>query len=309
MQIPDVVRLLLVEGSEETSNFIKDILKNMKYSKVEVSHVKTLKEAREFDKDNIDVILLDLVLPNSDGIETFKNLRNFCHGLPIIIISEFDDLGCNAVKKGAQDFLPPQDLLTSGLLIRSIKYAIERKKLEEDLKNSKVMYQEIVESTNAAIYEICFKNDKLTYVNDVMARLTGWSRTELLNMGISDLLTDRSKLVWLKRYQAMSEGKKVLNTVEYEVKVKNGSTRWVMLTASYKTDEGGGVVGARVVALDITDRKTAQFESQYKEQLVYNDLEQKLIVWRRESQLKNLVQEQQLREMDVRIMSISDGVV
>ncbi|GAH08808.1 unnamed protein product, partial [marine sediment metagenome] len=106
-------------------------------------------------------------------------------------------------------------------------------------------------------------------------------------MGVSDLLTDRSKLIWLQRYQAMSEGKKVLNTVEYEVRVKNGSTRWVILTANYKIDEGGDIVGARVVALDITDRKMAQFESQYKEQLVYNKLEQKLIVWRRESQLKN----------------------
>jgi len=309
MQIPDVVRLLLVEGSEETSNFIKDILKDMKYSRVEVSHVGTLKEAQEFDKDNLDIVLLDLVLPNSQGIKTFKNLRDFCYDLPIIIISEFDDLGCEAVKEGAQDFLPPQDLLTSGLLIRSIKYAIERKRLEEEKNRLRGLYREIVESTNAAIYEICFKKDRLTYVNDVMLQLTGWSRRELLNMSISNLLTEESKLLWLQRYKEMSEGHNVPSSVEYEVKVKDGSTRWVLIAASYKYDKGELPIGARVIALDITDRKMAKLEAKYIEATIYNELEQRLMIWKKESTLNRQLQVQQLKDMNTRIMSINNGIV
>lgn len=308
MQIPEVVRLLLVEGSEETSNFIKDILKNMKYSKVEISHVSTLKEAQEFDKDNIDVVLLDLVLPNSQGIETFKNLIKYCSDVPIIIISEFDDLGCEAVKGGAQDFLPPQDLLTSGLLIRSIKYAIERKRLEEEKYKLRGLYKEIVESTHAAIYEICFKRDRLTYVNDVMIQLTGWSRRELLNMSISNLLTEESKLLWLQRYTEMTEGHPVPSSVEYEVKVKDGSTRWVLLAASYKYDKDKALVGARVIALDITEKKMAQLQAKYIEAQVYNELEQRLMTWRKESTLNRQVQVRQLKDMNNRILSINNGI-
>lgn len=309
MQIPDVVKLLLVEGSEETSYFIKDILKGMKYSKVEVSHVSTLKEAQEFDKDNLDIILLDLVLPNSQGIQTFKDLVKHCSDLPVIIISEFDDLGCEAVKEGAQDFLPPQDLLTSGLLIRSIKYAIERKRLEREKNKIRGLYREIVESTNAAIYEICFKKDRLTYVNDVMLQLTGWSRRELLNMSISNLLTEKSKLLWLQRYKDMSEGRNVPKSVEYEVKVKDGSTRWVLIAASYKYDKDGSPIGARVIALDITDKKMAKLEAKYIEATIYNELEQRLMIWKKESTLNRQIQVQQLKDMNTRIMSINNGIV
>jgi len=309
MQIPEVVRLLLVEGSEETSKFIIETLKKMKYSKVEINHVGTLKEAKEFNKENIDIILLDLVLPNSKGIKTFKDLIPYCDDIPIIIISDHDDLGCKAVREGAQDFLPPQDLLTPGLLIRSIKYAIERKRLEEEKYKLRGLYKEIVEGTHAAIYEICFRKDRLTYVNDVMVQLTGWSREELLNMSVNNLLTEESKLLWLKRYQEMLEGGRMSNTVEYEVNIKDGTTRWVVITASYKFDENKNPIGARVIALDITDKRLAQMEAKFKEQLVYDELVGRIISWRRESANNRQIQVQQLSDMNKRIMSINNGMV
>jgi len=308
MEIPEVVRLLLVEGSKETSYFIKDVLKHMKYSKVIIDHVETLKEAKEFNKDNIDIVLLDLVLPNSEGIKTFQDLIEHCSDIPVIIISEFDDLGCQAVREGAQDFLPPQDLLTSGLLIRSIKYAIERKRLEDEKYKLRGLYKEIVESTHAAIYEICFRKDRLTYVNDVMIQLTGWSREELMNMSVSNLLTEDSKVLWLKRYEQMIKGGRVSNTVEYEVNVKDGTTRWVLITASYKFDENGNPAGARVIALDVTDKKLAQMEAKFKEQLVYNELEKRLMTWRQQTTVNRQIQVQQLKDMNTRIMSINNGI-
>jgi len=171
------------------------------------------------------------------------------------------------------------------------------------------LYKEIVESTHAAVYEICFKRDRLTYVNDVMCQLTGWTRKELMSMSISNLLTEESKELWLKRYLAMLDGEVVPNSVEYELNIKNGSTRWVVLTASYKYNGEETPVGARVVALDITDKKMAQLEAQYKEQLVYNELEKRLLTWREESTINRQIQVQQLKDMGTRIMSINNGVV
>lgn len=304
MQIPENVKLLLVEGSEETSSFIIETLSKMEYTKFEVSHVKTLEEASTFNIDNIDIILLDLVLPNSDGIDTFKKLHSYYKECPVVIISKHDELGCQSVREGAQDFLPPQDMLTPGLLVRTIKYAIERQRMENDSLKLKRMYQEIVEKTHAAIYEICFTKDKLTYVNDVLCLLTGYNREELLDMSISNLLTEQSKLLWLKRYQLMLQGKTVSGTVEYEVIVKDGSSRWVLLTSSYKYDDEGNIAGARVIALDISDKIQAQMEAKYKEQLVYDDLERKLTIWRSENFAARQIQEQQLRTADIKIGSM-----
>jgi len=193
-------------------------------------------------------------------------------------------------------------------LIRSIKYAIERKRLEEEKYKLRGLYKEIVESTQAAIYEICFKKDRLTYVNDVMLQLTGWSRRELLNMSISNLLTEESKLLWLQRYKEMLEGHPVPSSVEYEVKVKDGSTRWVLLAASYKYDKDKALIGARVIALDITEKKIAQLEAKYIEAQVYNELEQRLMTWRQESTLNRQVQVRQLKDMNNRILSINNGI-
>ena len=308
MQIPEVVKLLLVEGSKETSDFIKDILMNMKYSKVIISHVRTLKEAKEFNKDDIDIVLLDLVLPNSHGIQTFKQLIEYCNDIPVIIISDFDDLGCQAVREGAQDFLPPQDLLTSGLLIRSIKYAIERKRLEEEKYKLRGLYKEIVEGTKAAIYEIDFIEGRFTYVNDILVDLTGYSREELFSMNAMDFLSEESKELWIQRYKDMLDGRPVPNSVEYKIKMKDGTTRWVIITASYKYNGNTFPVGARVIALDITDRKMAQDEAEHKEQLVYDELEKRLLIWRKESALNRQIQVQQLEDMNRRIMSINNGI-
>lgn len=430
MEIPQIVRILFVEDNDSFAELMKMMLASAKFTTFKITRVSTLKEGLSYlCKKFFDVVLLDMILPNSAGIETFLDLHNHCPEVPVVIVSGFEDLGCEAVARGAQDFLVKTDLNTS-LIVRSIKYAIERKKLElekaekdrmlsqvisatplgthiyelvnndlvfigynqsadrileidhsdligkkineafpgigedidnsyknvirtgvtwdeeevnyeddrisgifevhafktsgnklatqfiditekrrleEDLKSSKAMYQEIVESTNAAIYEICFRKDRLTYVNDVMCKLTGWTREELLNMSITNLLTEKSRDLWLQRYQMMLDGRKVPNTVEYEVNVQNG-TKWVMLTASYKYDENNTPVGARVIALDITDKKMAQLEAEYKEELVYSELEQRLIAWRKESFINKQIQNRQLEDMNIRIMSINNGV-
>jgi PAS domain S-box-containing protein len=307
MEIPEKVELLLVEGSKETSSFIRSVLENMKYTKFKIHHVKTLDEAMKCNKNEIDIVLLDLVLPNSKGIETFRKLYKYCKSCPIVIISKYDDIGCKAVREGAQDFLPCSEIKSSGLLIRSIKYAIERKKLEEEKMKIKNMYEEIVEKTHAAIYEVDFIKDKFTYVNDVICNITGYSEKELLNMSINDVLTETSKEMWLERLELMKKGKKLSDSFEYEIKLKNGSTAWCLITASFKRNSVGKIVGARVIALDITEKKKAQIDSLLKEQMIYEKLEKKLQSWKKQSDVNMLFQKQQLKSIDMKIVSMNNN--
>jgi DNA-binding NarL/FixJ family response regulator len=83
------------------------------------------------------VTLLDLSLPDSHGLETFLTLKNMVSGMPVIIMTGMDDeaLAMNAVQAGAQDYLVKRQLDTN-LLVRAIRYAIEREKLIASLRQA-----------------------------------------------------------------------------------------------------------------------------------------------------------------------------
>ena len=94
------------------------------------------------------MVLTDLGLPDSDGIDTFLEIHARNSRIPIIILTGMNDerIGINAVKQGAQDYLV-KGQVDGKLLIRSIQYSIERKKSEEKIKN----LANVVESSNDAI--------------------------------------------------------------------------------------------------------------------------------------------------------------
>jgi len=82
-----------------------------------------------------DVVLLDLSLPDSQGLDTFVKLHAQVPRVPIIVLTSFDDeaLAARAVRKGAQDYLV-KGRVDGNLLARAIRYAIERKRAEETLQ-------------------------------------------------------------------------------------------------------------------------------------------------------------------------------
>jgi two-component sensor histidine kinase len=114
------------------------MLSDLKEGFFELKFAETLSEALDIlDRENFDVVLLDLGLPDSQGFRTFTQVNDQMPELPIIIITglEDEDMGINAVKEGAQDYLI-KGQLDDKVLARSIKYAIERKHTEEELKSS-----------------------------------------------------------------------------------------------------------------------------------------------------------------------------
>lgn len=88
---------------------------------------------------NVDLILSDLGLPDSTGIDTYIKLYEKTKTIPIIILSgnKDEELALSAVRKGAQDYLVKGEF-DSNLLQKSIKYAIERHKLYRELEQAKI---------------------------------------------------------------------------------------------------------------------------------------------------------------------------
>lgn len=433
MFIPETITVLYIEDDALNVEKIKTILKGSKHTNFNVVHKESLKLGLEYlgkkcedpSDCKIDVILLDLLLPNSQGVETYTTIRDACPFLPVVITSRHEDIACECVKVGAQDYLLNKELENSSLLIRSLKYSIERTKLEEskiisekkfreviystpvgfhnyELKDNQLIftsfnpaaneilntdnaqfigktiqeafpnlteteipkrymevvetgevwsggiveyedehiekgffrvhvfrtspgcitasfdditdqiamenkYKELVEATHAAIYEIDFTKDKFIYVNDVMCRLTGWTREEFMELKPSELLTEESRNKWMQRWEALQRGEFIPSAVEYEANTKDGSTIWTLLTAKYTEDQSGSVIGARVVAIDITDRKVAQEEAERKEEIIFTELESRIKEWKEDMTTRPTV-ENKLHEINLDIISMTNKV-
>jgi signal transduction histidine kinase len=83
----------------------------------------------------IDALLLDLSLPDSQGSETFTRAKVCAHDIPVIVLADFGDEteALNMIKEGAQDYLPKTQL-NAGLVSRTIRCAIERKRVEQEIR-------------------------------------------------------------------------------------------------------------------------------------------------------------------------------
>ena len=134
---PDKINVLYIEDDRVSIDTVSSQLESTKYTKFNVTLKKTIKDALEFlnaecqnENDcDIDIILLDLTLPNSKGINTFLTIKKACEFLPIVITSVHEDIACKCVALGAQDYLIKPNI-PNGLIVRSVKYAIRRTHLE-----------------------------------------------------------------------------------------------------------------------------------------------------------------------------------
>jgi signal transduction histidine kinase len=134
----ETIKILLFEDNPGDTGLIEAMLEDFTDFSYELKNVETLEEGMNLLKDHsFDVILLDLGLPDSDGIGTFIDVHKKSPEASIIILTGLSDekTGINAVKKGAQDYLV-KGQVESRLLERSIKYSIERKNAEKELKET-----------------------------------------------------------------------------------------------------------------------------------------------------------------------------
>ena len=130
------LRVLLVEEEGPTVDDLKEAFRRVRGYVMELIWVGELSGAlARLSQGGIDAVLLDPALPDSEGISSFERLFAFAPEVPIIILTDDDDdeLAVRTVQWGAQDYLIKQDV-SPGLVVRSVRYAIERHRLLSALK-------------------------------------------------------------------------------------------------------------------------------------------------------------------------------
>ncbi len=124
---------MLIEDSAGDARLIQEMLVEKQFISTDIERFSRLSEGiKRLTARGIDVILLDLGLPDSQGLKTFEKIHSTAPQLPVIILTGFEDdaLALVAVQQGAQDYLV-KGKFDSDLLRRSIVYAVERKRSEE----------------------------------------------------------------------------------------------------------------------------------------------------------------------------------
>src|SRR5262245_18975337 len=132
-----LVRILLVEDSPDDAALVRRKLEREtgEGSRFRIQHCTTLQEGLDqIGKREVDVVLLDLHLPDSHGLETVARVRDLDASVPIVVFTMAGDeeTAMGALRAGAQDYLVKDELGMGPALPRAIRYASERKRIGDE---------------------------------------------------------------------------------------------------------------------------------------------------------------------------------
>ena len=249
------IAVLLIEDNPGDARFIQEMLAEARDVSFCVTVVDRLQTGLErVAAGGIDAVLLDLSLPDSQGLDTFITVHRRVPHVPIIVLTGLADaaLAVQAVRQGAQDYLVKGEV-GGGLLVRSIRHAIERKRAEEALQATKHYAQNLIDSSLDMIVSVD-GNRNIVEFNWAAEETLGYSKAEVLGKPIDFLYADPSE--GARVYAALSNYQAYTGSIRN--KRKNGEIFYSFLSASVMRDANGRVVGRMGVSRDITERKRAE---------------------------------------------------
>lgn len=131
--------ILLIEDNPGDAHLLEAFLDVSGAEMFHISRARTLEGGlKRISRGGVDIVLLDLGLPDSVGLSTFTWLKQEAPHLPVVVLTGLEDeeVALEAVSLGAQDYLPKSEL-SGSLLVRSILYALERHRLISQLETAK----------------------------------------------------------------------------------------------------------------------------------------------------------------------------
>jgi PAS domain S-box-containing protein len=177
------MRVLIVEDNAVQAHFARAGLEKRG---LEVICATTYEEAaNKLLEADVNAILLDLSLPDCNGLETLFKIRSIAADIPIVILTGLDDqdIALDAVKNGAHDYLIKGQAREDSVF-RCLRYAIERHKAENALRQSERRLRIILENSYDAFISTD-SNWRITEWNRLAEKTFGWARHEVLGQGLA----------------------------------------------------------------------------------------------------------------------------
>ncbi len=146
----ETINVLLIEDNSDSILLIQEMLIEDNYDKFTLQCAKQLSTGLQYlSEGGVDVVILDLSLSDSQGLDTLIKVQNFTSEVPIVVLTNHNDemFAIKAVQKGAQDYLI-KGLIDSNVLVRSIRYAIERNRMLNKLEQAQMRLQHMAHHDN-----------------------------------------------------------------------------------------------------------------------------------------------------------------
>src|SRR3984957_3216440 len=183
-----IKEILLVEDNAGDARLLREMVNDQGLHTTELTHVESMSEAEQhLTQREVDIILLDLLLPDGHGLGALRRVRAAAPRVPLVVLTGLDDasLAAQALLEGAQDYLIKGEFETHGLA-RVLRHAIERKALEDAF---------FIEKERAAVTLNCIGDavvctdisGYVTNVNLAAEKMTGWTLQETAGRPIAEV--------------------------------------------------------------------------------------------------------------------------
>ena len=268
------IKILTIDDEKSIRESFKNFLEDYNFEVFEAGNGKIGLEIN--DKEKPDLILVDLRMPEVDGLDVLEKVTKTSPDTPIIVVSGTGVINdvIEALHLGAWDYLlkPIEDL---SVLMHAVNKCLERAKLlkenkkyqehleseilerTQELRESEQTYHEIFNSTNEAFIVLCAESGNIIDVNKAMLELFGYSYAEILKLSLTDLSAgndfSNKEEILIKVKQTFETGSQIF---EWNAKTRDNKYFWVEINLKYTKIRGRSRILA--VIRDITKHKQAE---------------------------------------------------
>lgn len=273
------LHVLIVEDDRMDCLLLERLLARSALGTCQVQKADRLAAALERLQGQVfDVILLDLGLPDSQGMDSVVQLQAQTSQTPIIVLSGLDDadVATQAVQIGVQDYLI-KGQVDASLLERAIRYALERKKAERQLQAAEWRYRTIFENSAVAIM-MADEQQRLVSWNQFTEQLLGCCPEQLRGRKVESLYPPQE---WERIREVSLRRKGMEHHLETRMIRGDGTVIDVDISLSVVRDSEGQVTGSIGVVQDTTERRRAEAslrESETRLQTIVENLTEGLVV-------------------------------
>jgi two-component system sensor histidine kinase UhpB len=283
------MRILMVEANPDDAGLLREHLdEDRRVGEVfQVVVVDRLALAlQSLDTADFEAVLLDLFLPDSQGIGTLSRMHAAKPGMPIVVLSSLDDevLGVQLLRGGAQDYLVKEEL-TGSLLRRSLRYAVERKRAEVELRRSEIFLESIVENIPDMIFVKDARELRFVRFNKAGEELLGHARRNLIGKSDYDFFPADEADFFTRADRNVLRNREVLDIPEEPILTKGKGLRYLHTKKIPIVDENDHPLYLLGISEDITERKRAENELQRSFELL-RTLSQRLEVVREQERTR-----------------------
>jgi diguanylate cyclase (GGDEF)-like protein/PAS domain S-box-containing protein len=266
------ITVLLVEDSATDANLVQLGLAEAEDSAFHVEWVTRLSDAlQSLGNAGVDVVLLDLTLPDGQGLEVFDQVSEAAPNALILILSQTNDADVAriAVQHGAHDYLL-KDHIDTHWLSHSLCYLIECKAARVALQNSEARFRAMSGASPLGIF-VSDAEGKCIYTNAAYQQISGLSFERTLGTRWSLAIHPEDRQCVLDDWHTAAQNDLPLRT-EFRFQQEDGSIVWTRVNSASMYD-GTMSQGHVLTVEDITDRKATEFSLRVAEEALFEEKE------------------------------------